>query len=74
MPKSKPLNLPQLAYAYKRGDLKTEAMPERIRAKVKRFADSYPLDDLKAMSVPLVPTVTRTVGPIHAKLRQVRTA
>ena len=74
MAKNRPLNLPQLAYAYKRGELTNDKMPERIRAKVKRFADSYPLDDLKAMSVPLAPTVTRTVGPIHAKLRQVRTA
>ena len=74
MAKSRPLNLPQLAYAYKRGDLTADKMPERIRAKVKRFADSYPLDDLKAMSTHLPPTVTRQIGPIYAKLRQVRTA
>lgn len=72
MAKPKPLNLPQLAYAFKSGALPSDKMPERIRAKVKRFAEAHPLDQLQAMATPHQP-IQRTVGHIYAKPRNART-
>ena len=47
-----PMNLPQLAYALRTGELKPESLSERVLKQVKRFADTTPLDQLEAMAKP----------------------
>lgn len=70
---SKRMNLPQLAFAFKKGDLKLEGLPKQVKARIENFAKSVPEDQLKAMAAPSKPFV-RQIGPIHSHLRKVKTA
>lgn len=69
----KRMNLPQLAYGFKSGTVKIDHFSKKAQQKIKAFADSVPPDDLKAMAIPPKP-YHREVGPIHTRVRQVKTA